>query len=109
MEFCTVITVKINVVEESILFVDFDRDSVFKKAKEHFKTLCNKEYSNFYKKEMDEEDMQAAIENGYWDNLDCRSCLHTKPHKPFHDLCHGTVTCHVVCKDVKCIPCKGEV
>ena len=70
MEFCTVITVNNNVVEESILFVDFDHDSVSKKAEERFKILCNKEYSHFYKKEMDEEDMQAAIENGYWDNLD---------------------------------------
>lgn len=43
--------------------------------------------------------------------LECRSCPHRKPHKPIDGLCDGTVAveCHVICADVKCIQCEGEV
>lgn len=70
MEFCNIIVVKNNLVEENLLFVDFDIESVSKKAEGCFKSLCNKEYSRFYKKEMDDDSLQEAIENGYWDNSD---------------------------------------
>jgi hypothetical protein len=71
MEYCMVVKLLDNVIQDSVLVVGFTTEEVAKKAEGLFRKFCTDINST-----VTEEELEISLEDGYWEKENFSLCIH---------------------------------